>query len=62
MNFYLFQEAAFVYDDYNLVAKKARLSSKTLCMIGMHRKDGKDFFHYDVHNLYGHAQAIATYK
>ncbi len=53
-----------MFDDSNLLAtdKRARLSQKTLCMIGLHHKDKKEYYHYDVHNLYGHAQAIASYK
>jgi hypothetical protein len=57
-------ESAFKFDDWNLMApnKKARLSQKTLCMIALHSKDNKPYYHYDVHNLYGHSQAIASYK
>ena len=35
----------------------ARLSDKTLCMQGVHL-DGQ--LHYNVHNLYGHYQTIAS--
>lgn len=58
------KENAFKFDDSNLLApnKKARLSQKTLCMIALHNKDNKQYYHYDVHNLYGHSQAIASYK
>jgi hypothetical protein len=31
-------------------------------MIHKQNKDGKEYFHYDVHNLYGHSQAIASYE
>lgn len=57
-------KSAFAFDDGNLLAsnKKARLSQKTLCMIALHKKDGKEYYHYDVHNLYGHAQSIASYN
>lgn len=37
--------------------KYARLSDKTLCMQGVHL-DGQ--LHYNVHNLYGHYQTIAS--
>lgn len=55
-------KSAFVFDSDNLLAKKARLSQKTLCMINKHEMNGKQYYHYDVHNLYAHSQAVATYK
>jgi hypothetical protein len=55
-------KSVFSYDSDDLLAKKARLSQKTLCMIHKQNKDGKEYFHYDVHNLYGHSQAIASYE
>lgn len=30
-------------------------------MIAVHKYNGKLYYHYDVHNLYAHSQAIATY-
>lgn len=51
----------FAHDSYD-AGSKARLSQKTLCMIGVQRHAGQEYLHYDVHSLYGHSQAIATYK
>lgn len=48
-------KAVYRYDEYQ---KPARLSQKTLCMVGL-QEDGK-YRHYDVHNLYGLKQAKAT--
>lgn len=41
-----------------------RLSDKTLCLVGEQKdKYGlKTFKHYDVHNLYGHTETLATYE
>lgn len=55
-------ESVFVFDNEDLLAKKARLSTKTLCMIHKHNMNGKDYLHYDVHSLYGHSQSVATYE
>ena len=52
----------FAFDSADLANKKARLSQKTLCMIATQRHKGKEYLHYDVHNLYGHSQSIATFK
>jgi hypothetical protein len=51
----------YVFDDESVLAKKARLSQKTLCMIAEQKFNGKTYLHYDVHNLYGHSQAVATF-
>jgi alpha-glucosidase (family GH31 glycosyl hydrolase) len=57
-------KGVFKFDADNLMAKdkRARLSQKTLCMIAVHRFNGKNYLHYDVHNLYAHSHAIATYE
>lgn len=52
----------FAFDGEDLIAKKARLSQKTLCMIATHHHAGKEYLHYDVHSLYAHSNSIATYK
>lgn len=39
-----------------------RLSDKTLCLIGEQTNGVKKFKHYDVHNLYGYTETIATYE
>jgi hypothetical protein len=52
----------FAYDSEELLANKARLSQKTLCMIHKHNMNDKDYYHYDVHSLYGHSQAEASHK
>lgn len=39
-----------------------RLSDKTLCLVGEQSNGMKTFKHYDVHNLYGHTETIATYE
>ena len=31
-------------------------------MVAMHNYENKAYYHYDVHNLYGHSQAIATHN
>lgn len=31
-------------------------------MIHKHKMNGTEYYHYDVHNLYAHAQSVATYK
>lgn len=48
-------KSAYKYDSYQ---KPARLSQKTLCMVGL-QGDGK-YRHYDVHNIYGLTQSKAT--
>lgn len=53
---------AFAHDGPDVSNKKARLSQKTLCMVGTHRHGGKEYLHYDVHSLYAHGNAIATFK
>jgi alpha-glucosidase (family GH31 glycosyl hydrolase) len=53
---------AFAFDGDDVLIKKARLSQKTLCMVGLHKLNGKEYLHYDVHNLYGHSHSIATFK
>lgn len=60
--FIFYSESVFVFDNEDLLAKKARLSTKTLCMIHKHNMNGKDYLHYDVHSLYGHSQSVATYE
>ena len=50
-------KAAYRYDAQN---KPARLSQKTLCLIGQ-QKDGA-YRHYDVHNLYGLFESKITIK
>lgn len=49
---------SFAYDGDT----KQRLSDKTICMTAEHRMGDKTLLHYDVHSLYGHTNAIATYK
>lgn len=39
-----------------------RLSDKTLCLIGEQSNGVKTFKHYDVHNLYGWSETIATFE
>jgi hypothetical protein len=51
-----------MFDDDNLIAKKARLSQNTLCMISKQGNDNASYYHYDVHSLYGHSQSISTSK
>ena len=51
-------ENSFAYDGDT----KQRLSDKTICMIAEHRMGDKTYLHYDVHSMYGHTNAIATYK
>ena len=55
-------KSIFAYDSHDLIQNKSRLSQKTLCMINKHKKNGQEFYHYDVHSLYGHSQAVATYE
>lgn len=50
-------KAAYRYDAWD---KKARLSQKTLCLVGL-QKDGA-YRHYDVHNLYGLYESKITQK
>ncbi|CAF0715427.1 unnamed protein product [Brachionus calyciflorus] len=50
-------KAVYRYDQYQ---KPARLSQKTLCMVGL-QDDGK-YRHYDVHSLYGLKQSKITQK
>lgn len=50
-------KAAYRYDQNG---KPARLSQKTLCMVGV-QKDGI-YRHYDVHNLYGYFESKHTLK
>ncbi|RNA26970.1 Sucrase, partial [Brachionus plicatilis] len=54
-------KSAFSFDSDGQLNPKTRLSQKTLCMIGTHTFQGNKYYHYDVHNLYGHSQALATY-
>ena len=49
-----------MFDDNGLIAKKARLSQKTICMISKQGDDGSSYYHYDVHSLYGHTQSKST--
>ena len=51
-----------MFDDNSLLAKKARLSQKTICMISIQGNDNQSYYHYDVHSLYGHAQSKSTSK
>lgn len=37
-----------------------KLSYLTVCMVGNQFDANKSYMHYDVHNLYGHTEAIAT--
>ncbi|XP_064476914.1 maltase-glucoamylase-like isoform X2 [Ornithodoros turicata] len=41
--------------------EKNRLRDKTICMVGV-QGDRNQYRHYDVHNLYGWSQAVATHK
>lgn len=52
----------FMFDDDSLLAKKARLSQKTICMISKQGNDNQSYYHYDVHSLYAHAQSKSTSK
>ena len=52
-------ENCFAYDDDS---GKQRLSSKTICMTAEHRMGDKTYLHYNVHSLYGHTNAIVTFK
>lgn len=39
-----------------------RLSDKTICMVAKFGDSDDSRLHYEVHNLYGYSQAIATQK
>ena len=60
--FIIISENTFLFDDDSLLNKKARLSQKTICMISKQGNDGQSYYHYDVHSLYGHSQAFATFR
>ena len=46
---------------YKTAIHGQHLSDKTLCMIGEHTNgEGKIYPHYDVHNLYGWSETVAT--
>jgi hypothetical protein len=60
---FLLIENAFRFDlKYGLQTTPARLSQKTICMIAIQGDPENPYYHYDVHNLFGHTQAIATNK
>lgn len=60
--FFAVEENAFMFDDDNLILKKARLSQKTICMISRHGEGETSYYHYDVHSLYGYTQSKSTNK
>lgn len=43
-------------------SESQRISEKTICMSGNHTDGSQTFLHYDVHNLYGWSETVATYK
>ncbi|GAV08613.1 hypothetical protein RvY_18278 [Ramazzottius varieornatus] len=47
---------------WNSSATSGLLSDQTICMDGQHVVDNKSVSHYNLHNLYGHAQAAAANK
>ena len=49
-----------MFDDDSLLAKKARLSQKTICMISKQGDDNNSYYHYDVHSLYGYTHSKST--
>ncbi|OWA50428.1 putative maltase-glucoamylase 2 [Hypsibius exemplaris] len=36
------------------------LSDETICMVALHKIENATYRHYDVHNIYGHSQAVST--
>ena len=59
-NMSIYQEAVYVHDDVGANLTE-RLSFKTICMQSVHG-DQLRYKHYDVHNIYGHYQALVTYQ
>ncbi|KAK7082631.1 hypothetical protein SK128_006752 [Halocaridina rubra] len=43
-------------------SESQRVSEKTICMSGSQTDGNQMFLHYDVHNLYGWSETVATYE